>query len=480
MPTFEKTQLVPVDADELYRWHARPGAFERLIPPWEDIESIDERGGIEDGARRIFKIQQGPVSVTWEAHHRDHIAGEQFVDEQVRGPFARWVHTHRFEQHEPGKSWLVDHVDYALPLGGLGSMMGGSKARRMLEKMFAFRHRRTVEDLMRHADTDRRLTVVISGASGMVGSALSALLSSGGHRVIRLVRRIGDVGEDALYWSPSTGEIDAEGLEGVDAVVHLAGESLQGRWTKKKRQAIEHSRIKGTSLLAEALAGLRDPPEVFATASAVGWYGDTGREPVDEKGAPGEGFLAEVCQKWENASAAAKEAGIRTVNMRLGVVLEPSGGAMAKMLPSVRYGLASQLGSGDQYMSWIDLDDAIGAMLFLLTHDELEGPVNLTAPRPVTNAELHQELGDVLDRPTWIPVPSMAVKAAVGSQAAQEMALVSQRVVPTVLQEAGFHYYYPDLKTSFETKLGISPAVADADRAMSISCLINTGIHGSI
>lgn len=480
MATFEKNQPIPVDADELYRWHARPGAFERLVPPWQDIDVLHHTGGIQNGARRIMRVHQGPISLIWEARHRGHLPGEQFVDEQTRGPFAKWVHTHRFEQRSPGHSWLVDHVDYQLPLGILGALFGGSMARATLERMFAFRHRRTAEDLQRHAGTKRRLRVAISGASGLIGSALSAFLRTGGHRVIPLVRTMEDVSEDAVYWSPSTNQIDASRLEGLDAVVHLAGESLDGRWTPKKRRAIERSRVNGTRLLAQTLAELRDPPEVFATASGVGWYGDTGDSVVDESGSPGRNFLAHICRQWEASTEAAENAGIRTLKLRLGVVLDPAGGALPKMLPAVRYGLASRLGSGDQFTSWIDLDDAIAAILFLVTRSTMKGPVNLTAPRPVTNAELFKNLAELLGRPSLIPVPAWAIKLAIGRQMAEETALISQRVVPTRLQEAGFRFYYPDLRESLRTKLGIPSTAPCARRPMSVARLIRNGVHGPL
>lgn len=478
MPTFEKTQPLPVDASTLYEWHARPGAFERLTPPWSDIEQVHHSGGIADGARRVMKLGAGPVSMTWEALHRDHIAGEQFVDEQVRGPFRRWVHTHRFEERRPGHSWLVDHVDYQLPLGALGAMVGGARARAMLERIFAFRHRRTAEDLRRHAGASGRLTVAITGASGLIGRALSAFLSTGGHRVLRLVRDPAQAGEDAVWWSPADGRIDAARLEGIDAVVHLAGESVDGRWTQSKRRAIEASRVDGTDLLARALAGLDEPPRVLISASAVGWYGDTGDRVVDEDSPAGDDFLAGVCQRWEAAASPARAAGIRTVNLRLGVVLDPAGGALPKMISAVRYGLASRLGSGQQWTSWVDLDDVLGAIHFALTHDGVDGPINVCSPQPVTNAELMGTIGAVLGRPTLVGVPAAAIELAVGAQAARQTALASQRVQPTRLQEAGFQYFYPDVCTSLQTKLGATRTTGRPQRSVSVSTLIHTGLHG--
>ena len=455
MSIFEKKSTMPVGADELYRWHARPGAFERLVPPWDPVDLVSHEGGIEDGARRVMKIHPGPLSLTWEALHRDHIEGRQFVDEQLRGPFSSWVHTHRFEPREDSDtSILSEHIEYSLPLGPLGNAVGGASTRKMLEQLFDFRHRRTADDLNRHRTTDRQLKVAITGASGLIGSALSAFLTTGGHEVLRLVRRPEDLEEDEVYWSPAKSEIDAESLEGLDAVVHLAGESVNGRWSPEKRRQIEESRTRGTALLAETLSRLERPPAVFASASGVGFYGECADRELREDAPAGDNFLAQVCTKWEAATEPAREAGIRTLKLRIGVVLDPRSGALKEMLPAVRLGLARRLGSGDQYVSWIDLDDLIAAIHFLLINDELEGPFNLTAPRPVKNSELFDVLGDVVGRPTIIPVPQTFIKLMVGSQMAQETALASQRAFPGKLLDAGFPFYYDDLQSSLAHKLG--------------------------
>ena len=456
MARFRQQTRMPVSADALYRWHARPGAFERLAPPWETMETVEATGGIEDGARRVFDIQQGPLSVRWVAEHRDHVEGRQFVDEQVRGPFARWVHTHRFEERGDGQSLLIDDVEYALPGGPLGSLVGGAKTETMLQRMFAFRHRRTADDLRRHAvsDVDGALRVAITGSSGSIGRALAAFLETGGHQVLRLVRDRHRCGDGAIYWSPADGDIDGDALEGIDAVVHLAGEPVQGRWTDDKRRAIEDSRVDGTELLARTLAGLDEPPEVFVSASAIGYYGDTGDAMVDENGALGDGFLSEVCRGWEAAAEPARRAGIRTVWPRFGVVLDPGHGALPEMLHAVKFGMASRLGSGDQYVSWIDIDDAIAAIFMLIRRSDLAGPFNITAPSPVTNRALLSTIGDVVNRPNVVPVPASALQIALGERAAREMVLVSQRAMPTRLEEAGFEFFYGDLEASLQMKLG--------------------------
>ncbi|MGM0557544.1 MAG: TIGR01777 family oxidoreductase [Myxococcota bacterium] len=454
MSTFEKISEMPVDAQTLYDWHARPGAFERLAPPWDDIEVVQKLGGIEDGARLVMKIHQGPFSVTWEALHRDLIEGEQFVDEQVRGPFAKWEHVHRFEPTEGG-SLLRDHVEYELPLGWLGRLFGARKARQTLERMFTFRHRRTELDLRRHAafqDTPRK-TVAITGASGLLGSHLSSFLQTGGHTVYPVVRNQ-SAGAGEIYWSVDEQEIDASAFNDVDVVIHLAGENLAGdRWTDEKKRRILDSREKGTRLLTEALAKLDNPPETLLSASAVGYYGDTGDTIVDEDSTAGDTFLAEVCERWEAAAQPARDAGIRVVHPRLGVVFTPEGGALDEMLTPFKLGVGGKLGSGEQYMSWVTPDDVVGAFNFLMMRDDLDGPFNVTSPNPVTNKQFTKALGRVISRPTILPVPSFGIKMLFGEMG-QEMLLEGQRAIPTRLQDAGFEFEFVGIEDALRHVMG--------------------------
>ncbi|TXD36637.1 TIGR01777 family protein [Lujinxingia vulgaris] len=460
MPEFTRRTGYPVSSLELYDWHARPGAFERLVPPWESIEVLEQSGGIADGARLVMRIQQGPVGVVWEAHHRDHIEGHQFVDEQVRGPFKRWTHTHRFEDLGPQQSLLIDEVDYALPMGALGRFFGGGFAEELVEAMFAFRHRRTGDDLRRHQALSKKpLRVAVSGSSGTIGRALVAFLSTGGHEVFKIVRRRA-VAPDEIAWSVDTGEVEQSKLEGLDAVVHLAGEPvLGGRWSEVKRRRIAKSRVKGTTALSRAIADLTDPPKIFLSASAIGYYGDRGEEALDENADAGSGFLAEVCRGWEAATEVAQNAGVRTVHLRIGQVLDPRAGAFAELRRAQKFGGATRIGSGAQFMSWIDLDDVLGAILFLMADEKgqaLKGPVNLVAPRAQTNAEVMATMARVLGGVRVTPVPGAAVKTILGADAARETALASQRVVPRRLLDAGFAFFYPELDEALAMKFGVA------------------------
>jgi uncharacterized protein (TIGR01777 family) len=288
------------------------------------------------------------------------------------------------------------------------------------------------------------MNVVITGSSGLIGSALVPLLTRNGHTIHRLVR--GARGEGAARWNPDDGSLDASALADADAVVHLAGESIAaGRWTAATKARILNSRVRGTALLTRALVERDRKPTVFISASAVGIYGDRGDEVIDERSGPGHGFLAEVCSQWEAATRPAADAGIRVVNCRMGVVLSGTGGALAKMLPPFRLGLGGDIGSGRQYMSWIALDDVVGAIQHLMFAETVAGPVNVVAPTPVSNTDFTKTLGRVLRRPTRLRLPAFAVRLGLG-EVADELLLASTRALPARLTASGYQFRYATLE----------------------------------
>ena len=302
------------------------------------------------------------------------------------------------------------------------------------------------------------MKVIVTGSTGLVGSALVRSLLADGHEVTRLVRGGAQgfraPGTTAVHWDPERGEIDAGELEGHDAAVHLAGESIaEGRWDDEKKRRILESRVKGTQLIAGALAGLNAKPKVLVSASAVGFYGDRGDEVVREESASGTDFLSEVCREWEKATLQASQAGLRVVHLRIGVVLDREGGALPKMLTPFKLGVGGRVGSGRQYMSWITLADLVAVIRRALEDESLRGPVNAVAPRPVTNEEFTKALGRVLGRPTIFPVPAFAARLAFGEMA-DALLLSGSRVEPARLNEAGFEFKNPEVEGALRSILG--------------------------
>lgn len=460
---FVKRSRFEHPAAELFAWHTRPGALERLTPPWSGVTVVSRSGTVRDeGSTVVLRMPAGPFGIHWVATHHDYVEGRSFRDEQSSGPFAKWDHRHSVEPVSGG-SELEDRIEFRLPLAPLSTMVAAPLVRTMLEQTFAWRHRRTREDLDAHAraalPTSR---IAVTGANGLVGAQLAAFLSTGGHDVRGVVRR--PRSDSDIRWNPDTRAIEADALEGMDAVVHLAGESIAtGRWSAESKRRILESRTVGTRLLCETLAGLAQRPRVLVCASAIGFYGDRGDESLDEASASGDGFLADVCRQWEDATAPAREAGIRVVNLRIGVVLTPLGGALAQMLPPFRAGVGGPLGPGTQYLSWISLDDLLGATLHAIATPSLEGPVNATAPTPVTNAELTKALGSVLHRPAFLPAPAFALRAALGEMA-DALLLSSTRVLPRRLMESGFVFRDPGLHGALADMLGRTPVPAGGSR----------------
>ena len=302
------------------------------------------------------------------------------------------------------------------------------------------------------------MDVLVTGSHGLIGSALIPRLRADGHRVARLVRGAPEGGDD-VRWDPHAGTIDAAGLEGIDAVVHLAGAGIgDKKWTDDRKQLILESRTQGTSLLANTLAGLARTPSVLLSGSAIGVYGNRGDEVLTEASAPGSGFTAEVCAAWEAATAPAEAAGIRVAHLRTGIVLSTHGGALGRMLPPFKVGIGGRMGSGKQYMSWIAIDDEVGAIRHLLTAD-VAGPVNLTAPNPATNAEFTAALGGALHRPTKLPTPMFPLKALYGGELVQSLLLDGQRVLPAALEASGYEFALPDLDGALRAVLA-APAAA--------------------
>ena len=410
---FRHHSLLPFAPEQVFAWHALPGAPERLTPPWE-IPRILRRG----------------------------------------------AHSHRFDPDGDGGTRVFDEIEWGARVAGGLDALAAPVMERKLARLFAFRERRLCNDLTLHGRwrNHPRLAVAITGAGGLIGSALRHFLTTGGHRVVSLVRSRDRAlaRTDAVYWSPDRDEIDAEGLRGVDAVVHLAGEPLVQlpRWTAEKKRRILESRVRGTELIARAVAALHDDgPKTLVSASAVGYYGDRGNVVLTEEENPGKGFLPEVVQAWEGATRRARGAGVRVVILRIGPVLSPAGGMLEKMLAPFRMGIGGRIGSGRQYFSWLDLDDVMGIILHAIMDKKLQGPVNVCAPQPVPNATFADVLGRVLGRPTLIPVPALVVQVALGEMG-REILLAGQRAKPARLLQSGYSFLFEGIEDSLRFQLG--------------------------
>ena len=449
---------IPVSAAAALDWHRRDGAFERLVPPWADVRVRSSRGSIEPGDGQELAIKFGPLDTEWSIVHDALDGGTGFLDRQTSGPFADWTHEHRFSEEANGYVALEDRIRYQIPLGAFGDRSVGGRIQDELDRTFIYRHQITRHDLNTHDRFDEQpgKRIAITGASGLVGSRLVPFLRAGGHTVHRLVRSEASA-PDEIAWDPATGRIDADALEGFDAVIHLAGVSISGsRWSSARKEAIRSSRVQGTTLLAQTLASLQQPPAAFVSTSAVGIYGSRGDEELTETSSAGTGFLADVCQEWESAADSARTAGIRVVHPRFGVVIAGEGGMLKQLLLPFKLGVGGRIGNGKQYLSWIAIDDLLSVLLESVMNDSLVGPVNAVAPESVTNEEFTKALGATLHRPTLLPLPETAVKVAFGEMA-DELLLTSQRTEPARLNDAGFQFSFPTIQRALEHELAPNP-----------------------
>jgi uncharacterized protein len=448
-------------AHTVFAWLEASGAFERLAPPWQPLTVLERQGGIKDGSL-VLAVSKGPVSIRWSFRHDQYIPGKQFRDYQVEGPFKMWQQIHRVEPDGDAASYLIDEVEYELPDDVPAKFIASFYIESELGKLFRYRHNLIADDLEQAARFagGKMMKVLVSGSTGMIGSALVAFLSSQGHEVISLIRPqtkgspLSNGKSATISWDPKAGNINTEALEGFDAVVHLGGENIaDSRWSEARKNELRESRAESTRLLAETLAKLKNRPEVFLVASAIGYYGDKGEAILDEESSKGAGFLSDLCQQWELATKSASQADIRVVNLRIGVVLSTKGGALAKMLLPFEMGAGGEIGDGKQYFSWVSIDDVVGAILHALKTTSLSGPVNVTAPNPVTNKEFTKALGKVLFRPTLIPIPSFGLRILFGEMA-DECLIAGQRVMPDKLQKSNYKFRDTNIEPTLRKILG--------------------------
>lgn len=450
---FIKQTKIPASVQTLYDWHMREGAFERLTPPWEHVKMMCGDPKIENGARVSLEIDAGPAKVNWLAEHCDVQPGREFTDVQVKGPFKFWKHKHLFEKTNDG-CLLTDSIQFELPFD-VATIFSETLVKEKLERMFEYRHEMTKNDIsvLCKNKNVKPMKILVTGSSGLVGTSLVPFLKTQGHNVFSLKRPQSN-SHVGLTWDPAKGKINPSDLEGFDAIIHLAGENIaSGSWSKEKKRKLAQSRIDSTRLLVDAMLNLEKPPSVFVCASAIGFYGNRENETLTEESDVGKGFLADLCAKWELEASRVAQKNIRPVMLRIGVVLTPSGGMLQKILPPFQLGGGGPIGSGNQYMSWIAIDDLVSAIYHCLCTKEISGAVNATSPEACTNSEFTKSLGNVLHRPTIFPVPEIALKLAFG-QMAEETMLSSCRVKPAKLTDSGYKFLYPKLEAALKHVLG--------------------------
>lgn len=446
------THLVPAPRDNVFAWHTRPGAVIRLTPPFLPMRVASQARSLADGTT-VFAL---PAGQKWVARHlrAGYRQGYGFQDTVVNEPFrttTRWVHTHTFSDAPAdapaGSTAVTDRIDTRVPAS-------------LLTRALAYRQHQLIGDLafLTSLPPHDRLTVAVTGSTGLVGTALTAQLSTAGHTVVVLTRQR-ETGPGQRYWDVDAPAPDL--LDGVDAVIHLAGEPIMGRFTEAKKRRIRQSRVEPTARLARRAAdsGVR----TFISASAVGFYGtDAGDHEHDESSPRGTGFLAEVCEAWEDA---ARVDGMRTVTVRTGLALSGAGGLLPLLRLSASLGAGARFGAGEFWMSWIALDDLTDIYVRALVDDSLTGPVNATAPNPVTNAELSSTLTALVRRPDLVSIPPFGPAVLLGRQGAEELALANQRVVPAALETTGAQFRYPTLRAALSHELGRESLVEPGGQA---------------
>lgn len=460
MPIYEHTATFPYSKDIVWNWHARPGAVRRIMPDWEGIRPV-EVGGIKDGAVTSFRMSIGILPQRWVAKHHSYIEGEQFCDDMIKGPFGRWNHVHKFIEMDQTEMQIQDRIDWKLPFHFFTRIGAPIMVMPRVRQMFKHRTRRILADLKRQQmfkDAPRK-RVLISGSTGLIGTQLGAFLETDGHDVHRLIRLSTRLHADqdstkVVKWDDKSGKIIEGSLENFDVIIHLAGAGIgDKRWSKKRKKLIAESREIPTRNLANALANLASPPSLFMCASAVGYYDNRGDEELDENSSTGNGFLAEICRKWEDAAQPAINAGIRTIHMRTGIVTTAAGGMLQQILLPAKLGAMGPIGGGRQWQSWISLDDQIYAMHYLMNHETASGVFNLTAPNPVTQKQFAKVLGKVLRRPAFAPAPGFVMKILFGEMG-KSLILDGQKVRPKRLQDLGYTFEHETLEPALRDALG--------------------------
>ena len=451
MEKFRSELVVNEPVEELFKWHERPEALKRLNPTFQPVHVINKEGDLRDGEVTL-RIGNKPLQLDWISRHHSYSQNRNFSDEQLKGPFAFWNHDHVFESVDSENSRLVDSVTYELPFKPLGRIFAGKHIQKTLKQLFAYRHNICENDLKlyKRSEVDRG-KILVTGSSGLVGTQLIPLLTGAGYEVEGLKRNNSSLQEPC--WDIDGGQI--KNVDRYDAVIHLAGENISSpvRWTDRKKRSILKSRVSGTKLLATHLASLENPPHTLVCASGMGIYGSRGDVELTEDEAKSDDFIAEVVKEWEAAAQPAIDAGIRVVFLRFGVILTPLGGALKRMIPATKLFAGGPIGGGQQWWSWLSIDDAIGSIFHALNQKNLSGPVNVAAPNPVRQGDFAKILGKVLNRTSFARLPGWLVSSIMGEMG-RSLLLSSTKVDVSKLISSGYQFRFEKLEDSLQHLLG--------------------------
>ena len=451
---FQLRSLINRSSEEVFAWHLRDRMVERALSPYEDVSGIDSGGRAHlVGSTLSFRVKfLAFFSTTVTLEYTDFVPNESFKLMVKGGLLKNLNYEMVITPQGDHTSEIIDTFIFPDRLPKIFSSILGRLLRKRISRILTYKHQMIDQDIgvLKKYPFDQPLRVLISGSHGLIGTSLAYFLEFAGHDVWHLSRS-GSKEEKTVVWDPCTGECDIQQLEGFDVVVHLAGESIgEGKWTKKKKERVLKSRSQGTANLVKMIERLKTPPRAFISASAIGYYGNRGSKVVDETSGPGTGlFISEVCEAWERASRELEEREIRVVHTRFGIVLSSAGGALKKMLALFKWGVGGKLGSGRQYVSWIAIDDVVGALYHVMMTHSLNGAVNVVAPHPVSNDVLTKKLSKRLNRWTGPRVPELMIRMLFG-QKGEELFLTSTRVEPMRLNESGYHFCYPFLSQALE------------------------------
>ncbi|HSA74964.1 MAG TPA: TIGR01777 family oxidoreductase [Candidatus Nitrosocosmicus sp.] len=458
---FIKRVEISSKVEDVFEYHRREGALERLIPPWSSLQVIKRDKDLKDASIVILRLNVGPIGIRWIAQHLGYIQNRQFQDKMIKGPFRYWLHTHSFVPRELDNNCIMeDRIDYSLPFGIAGIDLFNNIIRDNLCQLFYYRHHILKNDmnLYKLVRKNRGKRILITGSTGLIGSALVPFLSTvGDHHVTRMVRPSSTYRNNnpyAVKWDPDKGKIEINDLEGYDVIIHLSGENIFGRWSESKKRKLMESRIKTTRLLCDSLIKLKNPPSTLICASAIGIYGDRGEDVLTEETFPADsGFLSVLCQKWEEATASVKSIGIRLINARFGMVLTPKGGMLKKLVEPSIFKIGLRIGSENQYISWISIEDVLGSILYSIGDSSIRGPVNFVSPNPMKMSDFTRILSEILKNKLIIPITTRTLKPVFG-ELAEYVISSSSFVIPRKLSIAGYPFMNTDLDNTLRLLLG--------------------------